>query len=101
MLQPVNFEVYSLEDLCGELASSYEIGDEYFKYLCDEIICDDLDNCTAGMEYSLIYLKNIIQCLKSRSELDEERNFEKSLLNLLEEFMEDKDELTMIYVQGW
>ena len=57
-LQPIKFEAYSLEDLCYSLFVDKEL--LIREYLIGDILSCELENSSQGMEYSLVYLQNII-----------------------------------------
>lgn len=93
-LQPVKFEAYNLEDLCKN--------SEDLDYLVYDILNCEMDIHLDGMEYALIYLKDIINAMRARLDAYDEDpdQSEIKLFNYLSNFMEDKDPQTLISVQG-
>ena len=73
------------------------------EYLIGDILSCELENSSQGMEYSLVYLQTIINAIEERLKgySDDVEDFEKELLYGLKEFMKDKSDDTMIFIQGW
>jgi hypothetical protein len=93
-MNEVVYKAYSLEDLC----KNYEDLD----YLVYEILNCEMDIHLDGMEYALIYLKNIINAMEARLDAYDEDpdQSEMNLISYLIKFMDGKDEQTLISVQG-
>ena len=94
------FEAYNLEELCNDF--NLELGDQLITYIVDEILQDEMDACFKGMEYSLIYMQAILDAMADKfSNEDDTKQIYQDLFNFLNEFMNDKDDSTLVYVQGW
>jgi hypothetical protein len=90
-MKPTTFEAYSLEDICQN--------SHMFNFLNDDILSDELDICAQGMEYSLIYLNNIIQALNKCMNDD----YEQEVLEYLQNWYKQNkcDEQTLVFIQGY
>ncbi len=97
----IRFDAYDLEAIC--LDFSIDTGSFYFAYLCGEVLSCEMGNDAQGMEYSLVYLQSIIESMAERLKgyPDEVDDFETELLSKLRDFMKDKDEQLLVYIQGY
>lgn len=97
MIQPTKFEAYNLEDLCENSLD--------FEYLYHDILSSELNNSSQGMEYSLVYVKNIIEAMEDRleqySESENPDADEFRILNNLRNLVKDKSDDVMVFIQGW
>lgn len=100
MTQPSRFEAYSLEEICNDI--DLELGSQHYDYLTEDIIGCEMDCCSYGMEYALIYLKTIIDAMDSRIHAygEDPDQSEINIINALRHFLKDKDEYIMVYIQG-
>lgn len=95
-MKPQTFEAYNLEDLCNHFHAGK--GPQIYDYLLDDILSQEMDNCAAGMEYSLVYLKNIghaIICKEDKTE------FEIDIQDYIIEFLARTDKDALVFIQGW
>ena len=60
-----------------------------------------MSNCAEGMEFSLIRMKDLINFMENRISKYEPEKFEEDILLYMKRFMKDKDNDTLVYVEGW
>ena len=95
-MKPQLFEAYNLEDLCNSFHSGK--GPQIYDYLIDDILSQELDNCAAGMEYSLIYLKDIGHAIISKAD---KTDFENDIQDYIIEFLARTNKDALVFIQGW
>jgi hypothetical protein len=93
-MNEVVYKAYNLEDLC----KNYKDLD----YLVYDIINCEMDVHLDGIEYALIYLKNIIDAMQAKLDAYDEdpEQFEIDLITYLNRFMLEKDPQILVSVQG-
>jgi len=99
MIKPRKFEAFDLELLCKYIAGGETLGKEYYDYMLDAILGNELCNCSQGMSYSLIDVDLLYNALSERLEKYKSQPFEVDLLKFFET-LKNGDE-TLIYVKGW
>ena len=99
-MQPQTFNAYSLEELLNDI--NLEEGSAFLDYVLYDICACELSARFDGMEYSLIYLNTIINAITARLDgYNEDPDvWELDLIEGLTLFMKDKDEQTLVYIQG-